>query len=154
MKKRIFISIKPEWVEKILNGKKTVEVRKSFPQCSLPVDVYIYCTKGENLFKNRCGWFVSEEFSEVFVDGELTNPVNGKVVAKFTLKQSDKLDPGIVAEIIRDDWICKEACLSPERIKEYSDGKPLHLWRIDALEKIAIVLRGMENPWRTYNGQA
>lgn len=30
--KSIIISIKPEMVEKILNGEKTVEIRKSYPR--------------------------------------------------------------------------------------------------------------------------
>lgn len=42
----ILMSIRPEWVEKILSGKKTVEVRKSAPK-ETPFKVYIYCTKGK-----------------------------------------------------------------------------------------------------------
>ena len=43
--KKILISIQPQWVEKILNGEKTIEIRKTMPKCELPVKVYIYCTK-------------------------------------------------------------------------------------------------------------
>ena len=43
--KSILISIKPKYVADILNGKKTLEIRKSMPKCELPIDVYIYCTK-------------------------------------------------------------------------------------------------------------
>ena len=43
--KSILISIKPKWVAKILNGEKTIEIRKTMPKCDLPIDVYIYCTK-------------------------------------------------------------------------------------------------------------
>ena len=45
--KEILISIKPKWVEKILNGEKTIEIRKTMPKCELPCKVYIYCTKGK-----------------------------------------------------------------------------------------------------------
>lgn len=45
--KKILISIRPEWVVKILNGEKTVEVRKTAPKCDFPCEVYIYCTKGK-----------------------------------------------------------------------------------------------------------
>lgn len=45
--KAIMISIRPKWVEKILNGEKTIEIRKTMPKCDLPIDVYIYCTKGK-----------------------------------------------------------------------------------------------------------
>ena len=48
--KSILISIKPKWVAKILNGEKTIEMRKTMPKSDLPIDVYIYCTKDrENL---------------------------------------------------------------------------------------------------------
>lgn len=43
--KHIMISIKPEYVEKILRGKKTIEIRKSMPK-DLPCKVYIYESKG------------------------------------------------------------------------------------------------------------
>ena len=42
--KSILISIKPKWVEKIVNGEKTIEVRKSAPK-QVPFKAYIYCTK-------------------------------------------------------------------------------------------------------------
>ena len=45
--KKILISIKPKWVAKILNGEKTIEVRKTAPKCELPCEVYIYCSKGK-----------------------------------------------------------------------------------------------------------
>lgn len=38
----ILISIKPEWVKKILSGEKTIEVRKSKPKFALPITCYIY----------------------------------------------------------------------------------------------------------------
>lgn len=34
MARTILISIRPRWVEKIASGRKTVELRKSFPDCS------------------------------------------------------------------------------------------------------------------------
>ena len=36
--KAIMISIKPKWVAKILNGEKTIEIRKAMPKCELPID--------------------------------------------------------------------------------------------------------------------
>ena len=45
MNKCILLSVKPEYVAKILNGEKTIEIRKH----AIPVGtkVYIYCTKVE-----------------------------------------------------------------------------------------------------------
>lgn len=41
--KAVLISIQPKWVEKIANGKKTIEVRKTAPK-QVPFKCYIYCT--------------------------------------------------------------------------------------------------------------
>ena len=43
--KAVLISIQPKWCEKIANGEKTIEVRKSRPKLKTPFKVYIYCTK-------------------------------------------------------------------------------------------------------------
>lgn len=42
--KSVLISIRPQWVEKIVRGEKTIEVRKSAPK-GVPFKAYIYCTK-------------------------------------------------------------------------------------------------------------
>lgn len=102
--KAIMISIKPEWVEKILNGEKTIEIRKTMPKCDLPCKVYIYCTKDKNnlLFGSpyfNGSWKVWEDRKLIkdiaLVKGwdAKTGAVyncdlaNGKVVAEFTLNK-------------------------------------------------------------------
>ena len=44
--KSVLISIRPKWTEKIANGEKTIEVRKTAPQ-EVPFKCYIYETKGQ-----------------------------------------------------------------------------------------------------------
>ena len=44
MAKAVLISIRPEWVEKILSGEKTLEVRKTRPNMGTLFKCYIYCT--------------------------------------------------------------------------------------------------------------
>ena len=44
MSKAVLISIKPKWVEKIMSGKKTIEIRHTAPK-EVPFKAYIYCTK-------------------------------------------------------------------------------------------------------------
>ena len=44
MAKAVLISIRPKWCEKIANGEKTVEVRKTKPYLETPFKCYIYCT--------------------------------------------------------------------------------------------------------------
>ena len=43
--KEILMSIRPQWCEKIFNGSKTIEVRKSRPSIDMPFKVYVYQTK-------------------------------------------------------------------------------------------------------------
>ena len=76
MNKTILISIKSKWVAKILNGEKTIEIRKTMPKCDLPIDVYIYCTKGNGLLR---------------LNGKRSYYVKGKVVAKFTLNKVEEI---------------------------------------------------------------
>ncbi len=47
--RRIVISINPKWAKLILEGKKKDEVRKTFPKCELPCEVFLYVTKGEDI---------------------------------------------------------------------------------------------------------
>lgn len=98
--KSILISIKPEWVAKILNGEKTIEIRKTMPKCDLPIDVYIYCTKGnkkdwhlmESVGFDDTGWQCWKGYEYDYYIGSkgyLDWCLEGKVVAKFTLNKSE-----------------------------------------------------------------
>ena len=49
MGKSILMSIQPQWLAKILNGEKTIEIRKKFPKDYVGW-VYIYCTKGKPIY--------------------------------------------------------------------------------------------------------
>ena len=100
MPKAIMISIQPKWVEKILNGEKTIEIRKTMPKCGFPIDVYIYCTKaepylygcfGENEIGGGFGYTTSYCPTEDENSLDRTENLNGKVVAKFTLNEITEL---------------------------------------------------------------
>lgn len=84
MAKSILISIKPEYVEKILNHSKTIEIRKTEPKIELPCKVYIYCTKNNGKGVGKYPFYQ-------FCDNKL-NGLNGKVVAEFTLNKIYKFD--------------------------------------------------------------
>ena len=107
MKKAIMLSIRPEWVQKILSGEKTIEIRKTLPKTPLPRDVYIYCTKPKLFFINNMSHSVDELYK--LPDGTIKygnseelmlyenynseNFLNGKVVAKFMLNTAEKCHP-------------------------------------------------------------
>lgn len=46
MSKAVLISIRPKWCEKIVNGEKTIEVRKTRPKLETPFKAYLYVTAG------------------------------------------------------------------------------------------------------------
>lgn len=130
--KAILISIKPKWVSKILNGEKTIEVRKSKPKCDLPIDVYIYCTKGEPCFAGipRSGNYTV---------------LNGKVVAKFTLNRVEEIifgttlynDLGFFTGDLYSFDLYKQSCLTKKEMQHYLKVKPNGLsgyaWHISNL---------------------
>lgn len=129
--KSVLISIQPKWVEKIANGQKTIEVRKTAPD--VPFKCYIYATKAKKWFRsgiiltsNELLWLSSGKIKmcdgfELWADGEDYQCVNGKVIGEFVC---DKIDKFVVGSLYSDD-IQKEACLSyTELVNYFYDGKP------------------------------
>lgn len=137
----ILISIRPEWVAKILNGEKTIEIRKNAPKCELPMDVYIHCTKGKRRFvltNENYAFFGNFYFSG---DREL----NGKVVAKFTLRKIEKLEDAV--DICLDDgdcdlqteslppWVLRiKSSLTRLELEDYVGEGKAYAWHISDLE--------------------
>ena len=125
MNKVILMSIQPKWLVKILNGEKTIEIRKTTPKCELPIDVYLYCTKG-TLYFNRT----------------LLNPNlfhrEGKVIVKFTLnKVEEVVDNGSLYRINNDvahtNKVARNSCLDFKEMKKYLEGKNGYAYHIDNL---------------------
>ena len=130
--KKILLSTNPEWVAKVLNLEKDVEIRKTAPTCDLPIEVIIYCTKGKYLFAPN-GWN-EHWWVQKYFNGE--GKYNGKVVAKFTLKSVHKYDWRLVANPF---FKVRGSCLSYSQLREYAtdpEGKihDLFGWHIDDLE--------------------
>ena len=121
--KAILISIQPQYVADILNGEKTLEIRKTMPKCDLPIDVYIYCTKDKKYVNliNRGGF------------------LTGMVVAKFTLNKVDKVHlrfEKYCAGELSQDGLLKYACLTEQELDNYlwSNCCIGYAWHIDNLK--------------------
>ena len=131
MNKAILISIKPKWVKEILNGNKTIEIRKKFPKDYVGW-VYIYCTKDKkyaNLI-NRGGF------------------LTGMVVARFWC---DKVDDYVYGH--KWSWeqgspmwgvdysyekILKDTCLTDEELRAYVDDlcfSAIHITKLEIFDK-------------------
>ena len=82
MSKAVLISIRPKWCEKIANGKKTIEVRKTKPKLETPFKCYIYCTLPKYPHED----FIATDYPRPQFYG------GGKVIGEFTCDRIYKID--------------------------------------------------------------
>ena len=136
--KAVLLSIRPEWCDKILNGKKTVELRKSCPVHGTPFKVYIYCTKA----KSKIGYLR-------IVPGKGWLRLDSAVIGEFTCKKITGLThvgetgnwepaslyvmaPGMYYKPA--DELLKAACLSEAEAEKYLKGRDGIGWHISDLK--------------------
>lgn len=141
MSKAVLISIRPKWCEKIANGEKTIEVRKTKPKLQTPFKCYIYCSAGGDKL-----WIRDAAWRERWMGGPISflvnakkcggmNIGNGKVIGEFTCDRIDRLAPadepyGIYD--IGDDYVL-QTCLENGALWDYGHGTPLYGWHISGL---------------------
>lgn len=131
MAKAVLISIRPEWVNKILTGEKTLEVRKTRPKLETPFKCYIYCT---NSGVSAGMW------------GK-----HGKVVGEFVCDKIDIIQRRGIPEnfdycyLPLNEWgnddieteirDIRESCIPKETLNAYAGEKPLlYAWHISDLK--------------------
>ena len=125
--KSVLISIQPKWVEKIVIGKKTIEVRKTIPKIETPFKCYIYMSQGdlkdlgsyrEWIYKNRMkviGEFVCDWITEITPHCDIKDFVNQYI-------------HGYPAILDEND------CLSFQEMKSYLGNKNGYDWHISDLK--------------------
>ena len=169
--KGVLISIRPKWVEKIANGEKTIEVRKSAPK-EVPFKAYIYATKPKKWFRfSSCGYASDEclwlsngkvEMGDGFkfwADGDEYQCLNGQVIGEFICDKTERFTVGS----LRSDDIEKLACLSYNEMINYFykpeelDGKTVKqgfAWHISNLKiydkPILLKELGVDTPPRSW----
>lgn len=122
MMKAVLISIKPTWVEKIAQGEKTVEVRKTKPKIDVPFKCYIYETKAQ-FIKSVKGACTSYGYGR------------GKVVSEFVCDSVDEYTfSNLEAEYRINDIDIAKTCLNHLELIGYGEGKPLYGWHISKLK--------------------
>jgi len=148
--KSILMSIQPKWCEKIINGKKTIEVRKTAPKA--PFRAFIYCTKQrfpnkKYLYINetsvRSEYGVCDDWLKYDTDTLNINEgtpyqyetyfANGKIVGEFICDKVDLYVPMQKNYFIGNSDFY-ETCLTDEEINNYGKGKDLYGWHITALK--------------------
>ena len=141
----IILVCSPEETTKILNGDKSLLIRKLKPNCELPIDVYIYCTKDSEkaLVKTfNQGYQETRVYDEIWKENHIK--LNGKVVAKFTLNKVEEIKPTDIYETFSTnpfdtqiqetcEW-CKKSCLTFSELDNYLNGNKGYGWHITKLE--------------------
>ncbi len=122
--KSVLISIQPKWVEKIANGQKTIEVRKTRPKLETPFKCYIYETKGKQV--EHC-------------DGcDVTYYGRGKVIGEFFCDKIYKVAGRWFGDYTRpfgtEAMILRESCLTLDELTNYLSLKNGYAWHISDLK--------------------
>lgn len=117
--KAVLLSIRPEWVKKILDEEKTVEIRKTIPKVETPFKCYIYCAHSKNGIAYCKG----------------NDMLNGKVVAEFIC---DRIFPiRVFNNGTIQDWNfnnLKDSCVSYDDIVMYiGNNRNGYGWHISDL---------------------
>lgn len=132
--KGILFSVQPQHTVNILNGDKTIEVRKTMPQIKLPCKGYIYCTKPKKWYafsswgatSNELVWKIKDKVKmcEGFEFwGEDCEKLNGKVVAEFTLKNIVKFDIESLIFMGKEKEFMQKSCLGGLSLRKYLGDK-------------------------------
>lgn len=127
----ILMSDKPKWTHLVLNGYKLGEIRKSKPNCKLPITCFMYCSKNGSF---------ERENNEVL----RYNPYKcqkGKVVAKMTIYAIEEVKPHfteIYHDYHTDTLSCaellKKLSMDIITLDEYLKCKRGYLWYVRDVE--------------------
>lgn len=117
--KAILQSIKPQYCELIAAGKKTIEVRKTKPNIPTPFKVYIYCTKGEKLWKKGNSVFLDKRYNRLLQTFDYM--LNGKVIGEYICDRIYQYTTCDYKEgtDIDDETMTRLSCLSKDEIESY-----------------------------------
>ena len=136
MPKAVLISIKPKWVEKIMSGEKTIEVRRTAPK-ETPFKCYIYCCKDNAqeivLLKDYKNRFSFGDYRNA--DGPSYDVANRTVIGEFICNKVDKYTFSSYEAEYRVNHIEQEMmCLNNPDLIRYGKGEPLYGWHISDLK--------------------
>lgn len=130
MAKTVLLSIRPKWVEKIVNGRKTVEIRKSHPTIATPFRCFIYCTKPKYEYEDYIltDWPKPQNFVGGKAVGEFVCDKVYKVIKSGSSYIVDGADRGKTNEV------AKESCLGFDEMRAYLGTHTGYAWHISKLK--------------------
>lgn len=126
MSKSVMLSVRPKWCGKIVNGDKTIEVRKTRPKMNTPFKCYIYCTLPKYPHED----FIATDYPKPQFYG------GGKVIGEFTC---DRIFPiNVFDNGCIQNWFfehMERSCLTYEGLADYiGNGRTGHGWHISNLK--------------------
>ena len=135
MSKAVLISIRQEWCEKIINGRKTIEVRKTRPKMDTPFKCYIYCTQSADMLwilEERERYLHPDKIADVFKAAKCGGAYrgNGKVIGEFLCDEIINING---AGRIPSD-AARPTCLEPAELHQYLGAATGFGWRISNLK--------------------
>ena len=133
MSKAVLISIRPKWCEKIINGEKIVEVRKTRPKLQTPFKCYIYCTSGRpDLNIPISPERLMQDYLDTGSMKSLNCPLgNGKVICEFVCDRIYRLvtpGPGGAYHVEGEDQgttnrVARQSCIGLSDMHTYLKSK-------------------------------
>ena len=126
MRKAVLLSIRPKWCEKIVNGEKTIEVRKTRPKLETPFRCYIYCTLPKYPHED----FIATDYPKPQFYG------GGTVIGEFMCDEIARVN-------ISGFWDkggrqlenrIADTCLTPMALCEYMGERVCYGWHISDLK--------------------
>ena len=152
MSKAVLISIRTEWCEKIVNGRKTIEVRKTRPKMDTPFKCYIYCTQSADMLwilKERERYLHPDKIADVFKAAKCGGAYrgNGKIIGEFVcddiferiVRVGGSCEPPkyCICDWNMDctplDTLLADAYLTKDELEKYLDGGVGYGWHISNL---------------------
>lgn len=137
MSKAVLISIRSGGCQKIINGRKTIEVRKTRPKMDTPFKCYIYCTQSADILwilKERERSLHPDKIADVFKAAKCGGAYrgNGKIIGEFTCNRVTNLFSNSRFWLDEDDVL--HTCLSAAEMRKYANGaNGLYGWHISNL---------------------
>ena len=130
MAKAVLLSIRPRWVEKIIDGRKMVEIRKSYPRIQTPFKCYIYCTMPKYEYEDYIltDWPKPQNFCGGKVVGEFVCDKVYKVIKSGSSYIVDGADRGKTNEV------AMESCLGFDEMRKYLGTHTGYAWHISKIQ--------------------
>lgn len=125
MQKAVMLSLRPEWVEQIVLGKKKFELRKTYPKQfeAPPFVCYVYMTK------KHWGFKLLRAIGKTELADRLEMST-GKVVGKFVCRDVDIACFPSSAGPVCNETIIEHSAVEREKVIAYGGKKPVYAWKI------------------------